>query len=256
MAIDIREDAAQFYDLNPTAPDDLEFYRGKIPGSDARILELGCGTGRVLLPLVESCGFIHGVDASPAMISICRDKMRKAGIPARKAEVEIGDITDVTLGKTFDLVIAPCRVFQHLETDVEIEDFLETVRKHLSAKGTCVLNVFKPNLEPEKLRHQWANKEEYLAWETLVEGERITCHGRNVRMDAKNMVLYPEIIYRRYQGEDLKEEVVLQVVMRCYYPEEFEHVIREHGFEILHRWGGYAGEPYGEGPELVIEFGN
>ena len=42
--------------------------------------------------------------------------------------------------------------------------------------------------------------------------------------------------------------------MRCYYPDEFEQLITGHGFEIVHRWGGYAGEIYGEGPELVIEF--
>ena len=42
--------------------------------------------------------------------------------------------------------------------------------------------------------------------------------------------------------------------MRCYYPDEFEQLINGHGFEIVQRWGGYAGEIYGEGPELVIEF--
>jgi len=53
------------------------------------------------------------------------------------------DITEINLGKTFDLVTAPFRVFQNLETDVEIDEFFETVRKHLSPGATCVLNVFK-----------------------------------------------------------------------------------------------------------------
>ena len=42
--------------------------------------------------------------------------------------------------------------------------------------------------------------------------------------------------------------------MRCYYPDEFEALIVDHGFEIVGRWGGYQGEPYGEGPELVLQF--
>jgi hypothetical protein len=43
--------------------------------------------------------------------------------------------------------------------------------------------------------------------------------------------------------------------LRCYAPEEFEQVILDHGFRIVQRWGGYAGERYGEGPELVVQFG-
>ena len=78
--------------------------------------------------------------------------------------------------------------------------------------------------------------------------------GNPARMDPETMTLYPELIYRTYHGNDLTEEVVLKIVMRCYYPEEFKEIILKHGFEILNCWGGYSGEAYGEGPELVVEF--
>ena len=45
--MDIRDDAAQYYDLQTFPIDDLAFYRERIPGRQARVLELGCGTGRV-----------------------------------------------------------------------------------------------------------------------------------------------------------------------------------------------------------------
>ena len=60
MPLDIRQEAARYYDLNPEVPNDLPFYEEMIPADDARILELGCGTGRVLVSLVEKCGFILG----------------------------------------------------------------------------------------------------------------------------------------------------------------------------------------------------
>jgi hypothetical protein len=47
----------------------------------------------------------------------------------------------------------------------------------------------------------------------------------------------------------------LQIPRRCYAPDAFEQVIREHGFRIVQRWGEYAGERYREGPELVVQFG-
>ena len=43
--MDIRTDAARYYDLDPDVPDDLPFYRNLVPSKDARVLELGCGTG-------------------------------------------------------------------------------------------------------------------------------------------------------------------------------------------------------------------
>ncbi len=73
-------------------------------------------------------------------------------------------------------------------------------------------------------------------------------------MDPVKLVLYPEPIYRRYEGETLKDEATLKIVMRYYYPDEFEKVIVDHGFQIMNRWGGYEGEAYGQGPELVIQF--
>ncbi|MDJ0839802.1 MAG: class I SAM-dependent methyltransferase [Acidobacteriota bacterium] len=78
-AIDIRMDAARYYDLNPLCPEDFAFYRKRLPSPRSSVLELGCGTGRILLPMALECAFIQGVDISEAMISICRDKLDNAG---------------------------------------------------------------------------------------------------------------------------------------------------------------------------------
>ena len=64
MQDDIRAETAQYYDTNPAIPDDIAFYKARLPSSDASVLELGCGTGRVLHPLAASCGFIYGIDWS------------------------------------------------------------------------------------------------------------------------------------------------------------------------------------------------
>jgi len=83
------------------------------------MLELGCGTGRVLLPLAEVCGYIHGLDISEAMVAVCREKLQAAGMVGTKAQVEVEDITNFALGRTFDLIFAPYRVLQNLEPDIE-----------------------------------------------------------------------------------------------------------------------------------------
>ena len=74
--------------------------------------------------------------------------------------------------------------------------------------------------------------------------------------DIDKQVVYPELIYRVYTGSMLEKETILKIVMRFYYPQQFEKLIVDHGFKIRNHWGGYAGEPYGGGSELVIEFGH
>ena len=255
MSIDIRFEAARYYDYNPAPLDDIPFYIEKIPSSDASLLELGCGTGRVTIPLSRSCKRILGIDLSEAMIAICREKLAQEDIPPAKAGVQVGDITDFDLKQQFDLIIAPYRVFQNLETDREIASLFDCIRSHLAPQGTCILNVFHPNRDRETLINEWCTEEEHLAWEVEIPGGRVACYDTRPLMDQDRLILYPELIYRRYEQNVLVDEAILKILMRCYYPAEFEALISRHGFSIRNRWGGYSGEIYGQGPELVIEFG-
>ncbi|MCI0692275.1 class I SAM-dependent methyltransferase [candidate division KSB1 bacterium] len=254
MSEDIRAAAAKYYDLDPNPLDDVPFYERLILSPQAYVLELGCGTGRVTVPLAASCGYIHGIDRSPAMIAICRPKLEKAKIGAEKVRVDAGDITNFDLARKFDLIIAPYRVMQNLETDREVAGLFECIREHLAHDGSCILNVFNPRRDPESMRREWRVDGEIFCWEMLVDGGKIIHHERRPRMDAAKLVLYPELIYRRYERETLMDEAILKIAMRCYYPGQFEKLIVDYGFQIMNRWGGYQNEMYGQGPELVIQF--
>jgi SAM-dependent methyltransferase len=254
VGTDIRAGAAKYYDLNPEVPNDIPFYKSLVPSTDARVLELGCGTGRVLLPLAEVCGYIRGIEISEAMAAACREKLKATGIDATKAQVELGDIINFDLGQTFDLILAPYRVLQNLETDAAVDGLFECLRQHLAPSGSCTLNVFNPKRDPDALRREWCTDGEQFCWEVAIEGGRVTCHDRRPRMDPVKLVLYPELVYRSYQGGELVDEAVLKIAMRCYYPDEFVQLIVGQGFRVLDRWGGYAGEPYGKGPELILQF--
>lgn len=252
--MDIRLEAAQYYDLQP-GPDDIPFYENLMSSSTTDVLELGCGTGRVLLRLASRCRYIHGIDLSEAMLSMCIRKLQEVGIPREKACVQVGDITDFCLGRTFDLIIAPFRVIQNLEADDQVNGLFDCIDKHLAPNGSCILNVFHP-WPLEKLRHRLMTRGEKLDWEATAGEIQITCHNRTHHIDFEKQVLYPELIYRSYTDGTLERETVLKIIMRFYYPQQFEDLIVAHGFKILNRWGGYAGEPYGGGSELVIEFGH
>lgn len=254
LSRDARERAAEYYDANPVFPDDIPFYQTRIPSPRARILELGCGTGRVLVALVEHCGSIHGVDCSEAMLARCQEKLRTRNVPPGKACAELGNITNLSLGRQFDFIIAPFRVVQTLETDEKVAGLFRTIRRHLTPGGSAILNAFNPKYDPQGMLREWISDKETLIWEAPYRGGRLACHDRRPRMDREKFVLYPELIYRWYERDVLQETLVHPLVMRVYYPDQFLRRIEDHGFRVIARWGGYRGEPYGEGPELVAQF--
>ena len=254
MPIDLRAEAARYYDLNPNVIDDVPFYIDRLPHANARVLELGCGTGRVSLPLAARCVYLHGLDLSDAMLAICREKIKAAELGPHRIVVEHGDITAYDLGAVFDLIISPFRVIQNLESDTQLDGLFRCIRTHLPPNGRCILNIFHPNRPREELLQTWVTDQESLAWEIERDDERMTCHDWRRRLEEDPLVLYPELIYRRWRGDEMLEEVVLPIPMRVFYPEEFLDLIRSAGFAITGTWGGYAGEPYGKGKELVVEF--
>jgi SAM-dependent methyltransferase len=251
---DGREAVAKYYDLAPHHPDDIPFYIARVLRQDARVLELGCGTGRVSIPLAQHCALLHGIDHSESMLAACRGKVQRAGIKPDRAQFSHGDISDFDLGEKFDLIIAPFRVIQNLETDDQLQGLFECVRRHLSPSGRCVLNVFRPSRDRDGMKAEWASPDEQLAWEVEMGDGRLACYDHRVRVTDNPLVLHPRLIYRRFVGEVVVDEAVLEITMRCFYPEEFLRRIRAAGFAVTDSWGGYAGERYGDGTELVAEF--
>ena len=188
------------------------------------------------------------------MLARCLQKLQAAGLSPTKARAELGDITHFALGRRFDLIIAPYRVFQLLETEAQVEGLFRGVRAHLAPGGTCILNVFHPQGGFERVRQEWERVPEVCVWEATVDGVRLRCDERRVRFDPTTQTLYPDLIYSRAVGDTWVEEAVLNIPRRCYTPEAFEEVIGAHGFQIIQHWGGYTGERYGEGPELIVQF--
>ncbi len=191
MQDDIRATAAQYYDANPTIPDDLAFYTARLPSADAVVLELGCGTGRVLLPLAAACGSIYGLEQSPAMLARCLQKLEATGLPLTKARAALGDITHFALGRRFDLIIAPYRVFQLLDTEAQVEGLFRCVRAHLTPGETGILNVFHPRGGFERRRQEWERVPEVRVWETTVDGVRLRCNERRARFDPTTQTPLP-----------------------------------------------------------------
>lgn len=143
-----REDALYYDHYSTGVPGDVEFYVAEAVRAGSPVLELGCGTGRILIPVAQAGVEVVGLDRAPAMLAVARDKITNLppGVRKRIQLVE-GDMRDFALGRKFTLVMIPYRAFLHLLSVGDELRALHCIRDHLADGGRLVLNVFDPSLE-------------------------------------------------------------------------------------------------------------
>jgi SAM-dependent methyltransferase len=154
--LDPRVAAAYDADMGRDADtmDDVPFYvdlAREAAASGLPVLELGCGTGRVTIPIARAGVEVVGLDSSPAMLGIARRKAAAVGADVTWVE---GDMRDFALDQRFGLVIIPFRSFLHLLTDADQEACLACVRRHLIPGGRFALNFFVPRFAGRTARQE------------------------------------------------------------------------------------------------------
>ena len=144
-----REHVAQFYDhvYGPKERKDVDFYVDLAKETTGSVLELGCGTGRVLLPTARAGFDVTGIDLSEDMLEVLQTKLvDEPEDVQQRVRIVRADIRDFALGARFELVTVPFRPFQHL---ISIDDqlaCLSCAHRHLEPGGRLALDVFDPNL--------------------------------------------------------------------------------------------------------------
>lgn len=140
---------AYYYDhFSGRLESDLHFYMEEAQRSGSPVLELGCGTGRVSIPIAESGIDITGLDLSTEMLDIARQKISQLDEEAQKRiHLVEGDMRSFKLDCKFNLVMIPFRAFLHLATPEDQRQALFCIREHLTNDGCLAFNVFDPSLK-------------------------------------------------------------------------------------------------------------
>ena len=148
---------APFYDLDfEEYDDDVSFYQSLAEFHGESVLEFGCGTGRVLVPLAEAGLRVTGVDINAAMLAIAR---RRAG-RRRAVTLRRGDMRTIDLKQTFALVTVPLGGLQHLATIDDVAAAIATLARHLAPGGVAAVDVEPPHRDdfdptPQPLVEHW-----------------------------------------------------------------------------------------------------
>ena len=249
-----RTNAAYYDFLSRGMPGDVEFYLKEIRGTGSPVLELGCGTGRLLVPIALEGFEVVGLDRAPSMLEIARDKVGQLPPDVReRIEIVDGDMRDISLNRRFKLVIIPYRAFLHLLTVEDQRSALTSIHEHLENGGRLVFNIFDPNLEMIVARS--SNVGEALTLFTefdMPETGRKTVVWETRQYDVERQVVTE---YRIFEELDSQGVVVKKtytpLILRWVYRYEMEHLLELCGFEVEALYGDFNRGPYMPGVEQV-----
>ena len=235
---------AEVYDsVYSYVTDDIPFYIDEARSAGGSVLELGCGTGRVAIPIAQAGIEIVGLDSSAAMLEVARRKAEKAP-GARGLRLVEADMRDFSLDEVFGLVIIPFRGFLSLLSVEDQIQALANVRAHLAPGGKLAFNIFVPDLN------------------MLVQEGDVAYHLRDVTDSdtGRRLVVWHQSAYDNH-NQIIDARVIVDdleadgVVGRRFYRDfqlryshrwEIRHLLEVCGFEIVDLFGDFERSPFDE----------
>lgn len=246
---------AEYYDYVPVVAgrSDVPFYLEEARGQSGPILELGCGTGRVLLEMAKAGHRMVGLDLAGCMLTRCREKL--AALPGdaqHRVRLVQGNMTDFDLGQRFRLILIPFRPFQHLlETEQQIH-CLQCVSQHLAPGGKLIVDFFQT--DPRRMHDpSFLQESEGQPEVGLPDGRRLRLRERTVafhRGEQRNDV---EMLYDVTHPDGRQERHVFAFTVRYFFRYEVEHLLARTGFRVAGLYGGFDRCPLGDtSPEMIF----
>lgn len=239
---------ADLYDLlfhDYTA--DLDFYLGLARAAGGPALDVGCGTGRVLLRALEAGLDMDGLDASADMLAGLAANAAARGLRPR---VTLGDMRGFQMDRRYACVVIPFNAFAHnLSADDQIAA-LRACHEHLRPGGRLAFDVFSATVE--MLASPAAGP--VLELETRHPGT-----GLPLRLyDERRLDVAAQTQHSRIAIEELDAEGRVAhthrfvTVVRWIYPSEMELLLRLAGFTRWEIAGGFDGRPAAEHQGAIV----
>jgi SAM-dependent methyltransferase len=224
---------------------DVAFFVEAAREAGSPVLEVGCGTGRVLIPTARAGLEVVGLDLSPNMLGVCRQKLKDepAAVQSRVQLVQ-ADMRNFELGHLFTLATIPFRPFQHLLTVEDQLACLASVRRHLVDGGALILDIFNPSLDflvNRPVGEELGEEPEF----STPDGRRVTRLHKTVVCDRVNQVNDFELIYYVTHPDGRKERLAHAFSLRYLFRFEAEHLLARAGFEVEHLYADYDKSAYG-----------
>ena len=221
---------------------DRAFYASLARETGGPVLELACGTGRVLLPIAREGIPCVGLDHSRAMLDVLRSKD-----PPPNLELVEAPMTDFDLGDgRFRLVFAAFRGFQHLLSVDEQLTTLACARRHLAPGGVLAFDVFAP--DPARIAiAEVPEHEDVRAEEDDEEVRRFS----TIWNDQATQVMRVRFRHERWRAGVMVSDEATEIRMRWFWRFELEHLLARTGFTLDAMYGDFDRRPFDAKKEMI-----
>jgi SAM-dependent methyltransferase len=231
---------------------DLPFYVDLARRFGGPVLEIGCGTGRVLLPIARQGIEIHGVDNSLPMLSVLKTHLKQEPQDVRgNVQLHRGDMRQFRLKKKYPLVIMPFRPLQHMRTVDDQTRALASAAFHLKKDGIFAFDVFFPKFE--KIPGGIGEETLELEWRDSTDASTvIRRYFRKDSVDKINQVFTATFFFRTYQGDRLVKEETEPLTMSYYTYPQLRALFVLAGLEPYQEYGSFARTPLDNSAEQMV----
>lgn len=236
------DDYAPFYDwenARTLGRRDVPFWRNLALHHGGPVLELGCGTGRISLPLARAGIPLVGIDRSEAMLARARTRVRRARLAGRVQLIR-GDIRFLPLASAsrFSMVMAPYGLLQSLLRERDLAATLAEVRRVLRPGGTFGMELVADLPAWEEYKKRVSLK----GWRNRPGGSHVTL-VETVRQDrARRLTLFDQEFTERRGGRRRVHRFTLS--FRTLSVPQMARRLEKAGFEVTALLGDYRGGPW------------
>ena len=238
---------ADYYDLlQRGVAGDVEFYVAQALRANGRTLEIGCGTGRICIPMAMSGVDVAGLDNSPAMLQRCREKFGVVGETKGRLQVIEADMRDFALDEQFAFIAMPYRAFMHLLEPGEQRGCLACVRRHLAPDGLFILNTWaaRPSSIAPYLGAQ-SGALRLVDKHTDPDGQTSVHHYCASTYDEWTQILREDHIFHELDTDGtIVCSTPLEMVRAWTTPREMELLVALAGFDVEAVFGDFDCAPF------------
>jgi ubiquinone/menaquinone biosynthesis C-methylase UbiE len=243
------DEYAPFYDwenAQTLGRRDVPFWRRVAAGADGPVLELGCGTGRVSLPLARAGVNLVGIDRSAPMLDRARRQIRRSSNPQIRKSLRLvrGDIRTLPFDAgAFPMVLAPYGILQSLIRPRDLTAALASVARVLAGGG-----IFGIDLVPDVPK--WREYENRVQLRGRAGGAQLTLI-ESVRQDPKRHLTTFEQKYVERRGERTREHR-FDLTFRTLSVRQMTGQLERAGFRVDSVLGDYRGRPWDDRADVWI----
>ncbi len=229
---------ARLYDLMYPQPSGVShnvgFYLDLGAAVRQPVLELGCGTGSMLLPIAAQGIECEGVDLSSDMLAEARAKFEAKSL---SAPFHVGDMASFDLGRRFGLIYIASNSLLHLHSADDIVRCFQSVRGHLDQGGRFAFDIFNPSVQ--MLAGADGARREMRRFDDPERGE--------VRVDVEERYDAVAQVTRGvwyFSTESESDFLTVSLEIRSIFPQELPLLLEIGGLRLLERYGDFSGSPF------------